>query len=369
MTDWNLLAKYLDEQCSPAETEVVRLWSAADPAHAAELALLRRAWRRAGELPSAPRIEALWERLAQSAGIAVPAESSVAAAPPAVGGTAEPRRSAGTVRRRSPFDARAASRARWPWVGSMLAAAAVAVVVVGRVARHVPAESRRVAIETTTREYRTARGQRATIVLLDGTRAVLGVDSRLRVSLPTGTGSASGGKREAYLEGEVLFEVAHVASQPFVVHAGAAVAQDIGTTFGVRAYEGEAVRVVVVDGSVAVRDSARDARHETVLGANDLARIAPGNLEVERGIDPRPYVAWSQGSLVFRQARLSAVAAQLERVYDVRITITDSALGDAKVSATFADRDAIDAVLHTLGATLDAAVERHGQAVTIRPKR
>lgn len=368
MTDWNLLAKYLDEQCSPAEIDAVHRWSTADPAHAAELALLRRAWRRAGELPPAPRIEALWERIAQSAGIAPAAEvpvtgevtSTVPRAPHA------PRIAAG--RRSSAFGG---TRSRWlsGWTTALLAtAAAVTVMITGQRAlgRHERANNV-AAADTAMREYRTARGQRATIVLLDGTRVMLGVDSRLRVSVMA---SGEHGRRVAELDGEALFEVMHDATSPFVVHAGGAVAKDIGTTFGVRAYEGEPVQVVVVAGSVSVGDSTTGAAsRETVLGAHDLARIAPGNLEIERGIDPRPYVAWSEGRLVFRQTPLPEVVAQLDRAYDLHIALADSALRDARVSAAFDDRDGVDVVLRALASSLDATVHRQGQDVTIRARR
>lgn len=361
MTDWNLLAKYLDEQCSPAEVEAVARWSSSDPGNAAELELLRRAWRRAAELPSAPRIEALWERIAHSAGIAPPAaEAASVPSMPAM-------RRVGAARRRDPFGEGGGHRFRRFAIGLTSIAAAVVVATTAREVVRSRAHVTTVAArDTVTREYRTARGQRATIVLLDGTRVKLGVDSRLRVTVPTTAGS---GERVAYLDGEALFEVAHVESQPFSVHAGAAIARDIGTTFGVRAYEDEAPRVVVVEGSVAVRDSARGDSAAAVLRANDLARVEPGELEVERGIDPRPYVAWSEGRLEFHRAPLTQVAAQLERVYDVRIAIEDSTLRGARVNATFDDRDGVDSVLHALAASLDASIVRRGQDVTVRARR
>lgn len=366
MTDWNLLAKYLDDECSPAEADAVRRWSAADPAHAAELELLRRAWRRAAELPSAPRVEALWERIAHSAGLlgAEPALVHSQPAPAAAVAPAAPRR-----RPRHAGSGWMHGGRRWDSAAVTVGLAATLVFAVGvALARTKIIQLGRpqvAAADTATREYRTARGQRATILLADGTRVTLGVESRLRVAAMA---AAPGTPRVAYLDGEALFEVAHLPSQPFLVHAGGAVAQDIGTTFGVRAYEDEPVRVVVVEGSVALRDSAPNGR-ETVLGANDVARLATGTLEVERGIDPRPYVAWSDGRLVFRQTRLATVATQLERVYDVRIAIPDSALRESRVSASFRDQEGLDAVLHALAETLDASVQRQGADVVVRPKR
>jgi transmembrane sensor len=213
------------------------------------------------------------------------------------------------------------------------------------------------------REFRTARGQRATVVLLDGTRVVLGVDSRLRVA------PLESGRRDIYLDGEAVFDVADDETRPFVVHAGTAVMRDLGTTFSVRAYPAEPVRVVVASGLVAIRDTSRPAAREALLSAGDAGWLhEDGSTEIERGIDPSPYMAWTEGRLVFRRAPLGEVVVQLQRWFDVQIAVKDSALLQATVNASF-DGDKLDDALQLLAGSLDARVERRGRTATFRENR
>jgi len=56
--------------------------------------------------------------------------------------------------------------------------------------------------------------------------------------------------------GEALFTVTHSASRPFVVHAGTAIVQVLGTKFDVRRYPNDrATHVLVADGRVVVGET------------------------------------------------------------------------------------------------------------------
>ncbi|MBX6331846.1 MAG: FecR domain-containing protein [Gemmatimonadaceae bacterium] len=358
MIDWNRLARYFAGECSPAEADAIRAWAAEDPARSAELALLRKVWARAGELPAAPRIEAMWEAVVAGSDVPRAHGDALIPAPPG-------RADGGRVRVGRALSLMPPTNARPRWATLRVTAIAAALVIAafgGRTAwrqAHRADGAPHAAAVAVVREYRTARGQRATIELLDGTHVTLGVDSRLR------TTAFEGGRRDVFLDGEAVFDVVHDARRPFLVHAGSALAQDIGTTFSVRAYAGEPVRIVVADGSVAVGDTIAPADPRTVLGARDMARVQrDGRIVVARGIDPRPYLAWTSGRLVFRHVPLRAVVSELERWFDVRITVADSALLDATVNASFHD-DGIDDVLQLLTTSLDARVERRGRMVVL----
>lgn len=338
MMDSNLVARYLAGECSTAEAEAVCRWAATDPASGAELDLLRRAWTRAGELPAPPRIEAMWERV-----------------------------SADVVRSRHPVLSLVSARPAKSRAGrrALLAAAAVVALAGALFTGHRFAPggaSQSLRGPVAAREYRTARGQRATVVLLDGTQVSLGVDSRLRVPDPRSE------RREVYLDGEAMFDVAHDARRPFIVHAGPTIARDIGTVFGVRAYDGEPVRVVVASGSVAVRDTTRMRDAEAVLTERQLARVHDGVVDVETNVDPRRFLAWTHGELVFHHEPLASVAEQLDRWYDIDMDIPSPALRDARVTLSF-DDDSLDSVLQLLAASLDARVERNGRRVVLEARQ
>jgi transmembrane sensor len=319
--DWTLLARYLAGEASDEERDAVARWMAADPAREEELAAVRRWWDDAAALPAASRVDTMWGALRRR--MAAADQSPL------------PRDRPTPVARRPAPVLTLAPRTQVRRVGWRAAIGAVAASVTllgGTLFWRARTDSRHSPIaQALPREFSTARGQRATIRLVDGTRVELGFASTLRVR-PFG-----GGRRELYLEGEAVFDVVHDASRPFIVRAANALTEDLGTTFAVRAYAGEkTVRVVVVSGRVAVRPAdagTRGLTEGTVLGPGQLGDLDPaGRLEVQSDVDTSAYVAWLAGRVAFHNARLDDVAAELERRFDVTIRIPDSRLGARRVT-------------------------------------
>src|SRR5437773_2333720 len=80
---------------------------------------------------------------------------------------------------------------------------------------------------------------------VDGSRVILGPDSRLTVRGGYGTAS-----RDVELSGDAYFDVHHDAAKPFAVHVAKAVIEDIGTTFTVESDGADTTTVAVLTGSV-----------------------------------------------------------------------------------------------------------------------
>src|SRR3546814_3976774 len=96
----------------------------------------------------------------------------------------------------------------------------------------------------------------------DGSKVQLDLGASLTVRL-------SPDKRDIELrQGRVMFRVAHDASRPFIVDAGAGRITALGTQFQVQR-EGEAVSVILLEGSLGI-DSAREG------DARRLLRLVPG---------------------------------------------------------------------------------------------
>ncbi len=105
------------------------------------------------------------------------------------------------------------------------------------------------------REVVTARGQRATVELRDGSQVTLGADSRLTIPADFG-----GTTRTVTLDGEAYFVVTPDARRPFDVRSGFAVTRVLGTRFGVLGRsDRDAVEVIVASGKVALRRMADTA--------------------------------------------------------------------------------------------------------------
>lgn len=118
--------------------------------------------------------------------------------------------------------------------GAVAAAAALAVVIAPQFSQS--------NIDT----YATAKGQRSTIRLADGSTIDLNGGTRLSVSL------GRDGRHVSLAEGQAVFDVAHDARRPFLIDVGDRVVRVVGTQFDVRRLDGK-LSVTVARGAVEVR--------------------------------------------------------------------------------------------------------------------
>jgi transmembrane sensor len=204
------------------------------------------------------------------------------------------------------------------------------------------------------REYGTRPGERATITLADGTRAMLAPGSRLVLA------RAFPGRRDVHVDGEVYFAVTHDPAHPFFVHARNTITRDIGTHFVVRAYaQDSGVRVAVTEGAVAVG--------KTTLRPGDRVFVArDGATAIERGADVANDTSWTAGQVAFVATPLADVAAALGRWYDLDVEVP-SALAGRRFSGTFAVNDPVEAVLQAVAHAAGAHATRRGRQVVFVP--
>lgn len=341
------LAAYFAEECDPGERGIVEAWIAAEPGRAAWVALLRQAWETSAD-PWGTR--AHWRAAQAKLGLAR-AESSA------------------TIE--APVSQYSQRRHHRPWrdqVWSVAwAAAATVVVLVGGSLVVTGGPIARLLSTHGTRTYATARAERASVTLDDGTRLVLAPASEVRV--------LDGGRHIA-LRGEALFTVRHDPQRPFVVVTAHSVTQDIGTTFVVRDYAADhTAQVAVSEGRVVLASPATSPAHDgsmraadqsAVLAGGQVGEAAPGRaVLVQAAPDLAPYVAWATGALVFKRTPLRDVAADLSRWYDLDVSLDDPSLGSLDVTATYREETSGE-VLDAIAAALGLRYERHGHSVVIR---
>lgn len=216
------------------------------------------------------------------------------------------------------------------------------------------------------REYVTARGQRATFQLPDGSQVILGVASRLRYPVTFGTN----GRRDVHLEGEAFFEVEHDERRPFLVHTARGITEDLGTKFAVQEYPSDsAVQVVVAEGSVELRPAGGAPGRGALLRPGQLGRLTrSGDALVRSDVDLTRYLAWTEGRLIFDDTPLRDALPALGRWYDLDFVLGDSTIGDRHVTATLA-AESIAETLKLLSSTLDVRYEHRGRTVTFLPRR
>ena len=239
---------------------------------------------------------------------------------------------------------------RTPWRQyATWAAAAVVVLAVGAVWR-ANTGGGAVALATPS-TYATGIGARDSVVLADGSRILIGPASRVTVS-----------GRDVELAGEAYFVVTHDEKRPFTVRAGGAVIRDIGTEFSVHSDSENAVRVVVQEGSVHLLHNA----DSVVLEKGDVGSLAAGEIRASRGAATVDDLAWTTGRLVFRNAPVAELGADLRRWYGVELKVTDSALLKRHFTGSFASESPAR-VLDVIALALGARADRRGDTVYLRP--
>lgn len=208
--------------------------------------------------------------------------------------------------------------------------------------------------------YSTDVGERDSLRLPDGTTVILGPDSRL--TLDGGYGEKT---RDVNLRGEALFDVPHDDARPFTVHAGEGWVRDIGTTFSVVADSATGVRVVVTAGAVALRTTERPGEGELVLRQGDRGTLAAGRMTAERAAATPDDLAWTRGRLVFRDAPLEQVAADLRRWHGIELRAEDATIAQRRLTASFGDERAAD-VLRVVALALGADLAMRGDTAVLR---
>ncbi|MEM6286324.1 MAG: FecR domain-containing protein [Bacteroidota bacterium] len=293
---------------------------------------LERVWHALGEVAPdapAPDTDAAWETLRSRLG----AEPSVR--PPAADRPAADRPAAGQRR----------ARPAWPVavVSTLTLAAIVATVVVW--------QGRPLRLEA-------APGATEAAVLADGSLVRLNSGAALVV----GRELVQDGVRTVRLEGEAFFDVAS-GTQPFVVETHDATVEVLGTGFNVRAYAGEGTAVTLEHGRVRVES----AGAEVVLEPGETVRVEGGALGAAAEADVARATAWQRGGLVFEAVPLAAVFAEVERRYAVRLDAGADVSLDTEVTAFYADRPALDALLGDLGAAAGVRFAPTAGGYDVRP--
>jgi transmembrane sensor len=136
----------------------------------------------------------------------------------------------------------------------------------------------------------------------------------------------------------------------------------------VRAYREERyLQVVVTAGLVALRGAQHADSVLATLRPRDRAVIdSAGAATVAANVPVENYLAWTRGRLVFTDAPLSSVIAELERWYDLDIQTSGRPLDDERLTISFATESG-DEALSVLAKVLDVRVSRADRSVRLMP--
>jgi ferric-dicitrate binding protein FerR (iron transport regulator) len=214
--------------------------------------------------------------------------------------------------------------------------------------------------------YRTAPGERKVITLANRTTMILAPATTARIT-------ASG----IELSGQAWFDVRSSERDPFIVRTASSEVRVLGTSFSVRQYPAELhARVAVVEGKVGMRllgpatQQPRRVPEFVVLTARMAGESSDSGIVQSRGLSADEASAWTRGRLVFRQASLRDVAAELSRAYGADIRVNDTTLSSQRVTLTAQlETQTVAQVLDLLAQALDARCVRTGKAFVLTAGR
>ncbi|HEY2026298.1 MAG TPA: FecR domain-containing protein [Gemmatimonadaceae bacterium] len=212
------------------------------------------------------------------------------------------------------------------------------------------------------RQLMTAAGNIGSFTLPDGTRLVLGPRSLLTID--EGFGAAN---RVVSLRGDAYFDVVHEPARPFTVRTPYVELVDVGTAFSVRDAGALGVHVSVASGRVTARAAGGASAETVTLGPRDRATVQPdGRIRVEIGAGTADDHTWTQGRLVFRDAPLDYVAAELRRWYGIDLRVGDPVFRTRRLTATF-DRASASDVGPVIAAALGGTARQTGETLYVTP--
>lgn len=187
----------------------------------------------------------------------------------------------------------------------------------------------------------TAVGEKKQVTLPDGTTVFMNQGSSIQYAP-----GFSGAERTVRLQGEAFFEVTQQATQPFVVLTSISKTTVLGTSFDIKAYDGQAVEIAVVSGKVAFSDK-KDKTLPVTLSTGHKAILQSGQNIRQIPIGDPNFMAWKENKLLFQDTPLSAVIGALENYFNVDITVITPEVLTYKYTGSF-DGPRLEETLNTI---------------------
>ncbi|WP_091152320.1 FecR family protein [Mucilaginibacter pineti] len=196
------------------------------------------------------------------------------------------------------------------------------------------------------------------LVLADGSEAYLDVASSITYPV-----AFSGKERNVTVTGQAYFKVKHNAAQPFSVHVGDQLIEDIGTEFNIDAYHN--IKTTLVQGAVRIHAGATKflvlkPGNEAYLENNELVSIT-ADLEMA--------TIWLQGKIPLNHRTLESVLTEVGRIYDMQFIWQDVSLKQLKFGGAVSRTQKLSNILNFFRNTGKVDFTVDGKTVTVFKKK
>jgi transmembrane sensor len=244
---------------------------------------------------------------------------------------------------------------------SLLAIAACVVIVAGYLwtGQNAVTKKEAVAKSEFTRKS-TERSEYKYVLLPDSTQVWLNAESHL--DFPPQFDKE---KRMVILSGEAYFDVKHADKIPFIIQTGKVTTTVLGTAFNIKAYPGRKDVIVSVSrGKVKV-----DFNEQEVATVTKGQRVKVSHTDirlVEKKAALSEPASWQQGNLAYDDETIEDIIADLERVYDVHISIANQPVSQMRISTTFEREKGVDQALQVLCQLTETVLKQADGKYTIQ---
>lgn len=197
------------------------------------------------------------------------------------------------------------------------------------------------------------------VMLPDKTEVYLNSNSVL--SFPTRFGEE---KREVKLRGEAYFKVKKDLAHPFIVETADMDVKVTGTSFNVKAYEGdEDIYTTLVNGAVTVIPHNFPQFEVELLPHEQYAMNIASGKQVVREVDPYLYIAWTDEMFVFKNRPLNEIFRDLQRWYNIRYEFADTAAAHMRVSLNIEKEKSVESIMDMFTQLNKVTVNRKANGV------
>ncbi|PSL33203.1 FecR family protein [Chitinophaga ginsengisoli] len=176
-------------------------------------------------------------------------------------------------------------------------------------------------------------------------------------------------ERPVTLEGEALFEVAKDAKRPFVVYCGSLTTGVLGTSFNIRKNEKGEVAISVLTGSVVVGSKSTKEQvvrtNESIVYSEVQASVV--NVHPSR-TDIHEFIRGTEYDMAFNDARMNDVIQKIEKKFEVKINLEDTAIQKLVITADMTDQS-LEHTMEMISQALNLDIAITDKMVFIRPKK
>lgn len=202
----------------------------------------------------------------------------------------------------------------------------------------------------------TPNGCKYKITLPDGSLVWLNSGSSLKFPVVF-----AGTQRVVQLTGEAYFEVTKNKRKPFKVLANNTEVRVLGTHFNVHAFNGEAVKTTLLEGSVKISGNGQSKM--IVPGQQASVELASATIRIHN-IDVTESVAWKNDLFVFDSEGIESIMKEVARWYNVEVEYKD-VIPQTHISGSISRKNNISQILNMLELTGGVHFGIDGRRITV----